>query len=72
MQATFYAWGPAFKKHLKIKSFPNVDVYPLMAEILGLPITHAIDGKLKDLRFILQPKAEKRSAEAIKRAKTLK
>ena len=44
MHATFYAWGPAFKEHLKIPSFPNVDVYPLITTILGLNYTEKIDG----------------------------
>lgn len=47
MQATFYAWGPAFKKGLKIKSFDNVQIYPLIAKILGLQINHPIDGNFK-------------------------
>lgn len=44
MHATFYAWGPAFKKNLKIASFQNVDVYNLVAEILQLKITEKVDG----------------------------
>jgi predicted AlkP superfamily pyrophosphatase or phosphodiesterase len=44
MHATFYAWGPAFKRHLKIASFPNVDVYNMIARILGLNITEKVDG----------------------------
>lgn len=47
MHATFYAWGPAFRKGVKISSFDNVDVYPLIAEILGLKYSHKIDGKDK-------------------------
>lgn len=44
VHATFIAWGPAFKPHTKITEFPNVDVYPLVTEILGLDITEKIDG----------------------------
>jgi len=44
MHATFYAWGPAFKKGLNISSFPNVDVYNLVSNILGLKITEKVDG----------------------------
>ena len=44
MHTVFYAWGPAFKQGVKVKSFENVDVYPLIAEILGLPYTFKIDG----------------------------
>jgi len=34
--ATFYAWGPAFKSHLKIAPFENVEVYDVMTQILGI------------------------------------
>jgi predicted AlkP superfamily pyrophosphatase or phosphodiesterase len=44
MQATFYAWGPAFKPHTKIPAFQNVDIYPLITSILGLTYTEKIDG----------------------------
>jgi hypothetical protein len=37
----FMAHGPAFKKGYKIKSFKNVDIYPLMCYVLGIePATH--------------------------------
>jgi predicted AlkP superfamily pyrophosphatase or phosphodiesterase len=54
MQATFYAWGPAFKKHVQIDAFENVHVYPLVAKILGLNITEKIDGELKVLQPVLK------------------
>jgi predicted AlkP superfamily pyrophosphatase or phosphodiesterase len=54
MHATFYAWGPSFKKQLKIESFENVHVYPLIAEILGLKISEKIDGSLKVLKPVLK------------------
>lgn len=44
MGATFYAWGPAFKTGLTIPPFENVNLYPLLAHILGLKITQPIDG----------------------------
>lgn len=44
MHATFYAWGPAFKQPLAISSFENIQVYPLITRILGLPYAHPIDG----------------------------
>lgn len=44
MHATFYAWGPAFKKGVKLPSVKNIHVYPLITEILGLKYTHKIDG----------------------------
>ena len=48
MGATFYAWGPAFRQQT-IPAFENVNVYPLIAHILGLTITEPIDGSLKVL-----------------------
>jgi len=44
MHATFYAWGPAFKTNTQIDSFPNVEIFPLVAEILGLKYTFKVDG----------------------------
>ena len=54
MQATFYAWGPAFKKNFKINNFENVNIYPLVAHILGLPYSFCIDGNLDVLKGILK------------------
>jgi predicted AlkP superfamily pyrophosphatase or phosphodiesterase len=56
MHATFYAWGPAFKQHLQIATFENVNVYPLIAHILGLTITGNIDGSLNVLKPVLTSK----------------
>ena len=47
MGATFYAWGPAFKPGTRIPAFPNVDVYPLVAHLLGLTVSEPIDGSFK-------------------------
>ena len=44
MHATFYAWGPAFKQHTTVAPFPNVDIYPVVTQILGLSNTEKIDG----------------------------
>lgn len=54
MHATFLAWGPAFKKQVKIPSFENINVYPLVANILGLSYQEPIDGKLEVLKPILK------------------
>jgi len=54
MHATFMAWGPAFKQQMHIPSFENVNVYPLIAEILGLKITAPIDGRKEVLQGILK------------------
>lgn len=54
MQAVFYAWGPEFKEHQTIGNFENVNVYPLIAKMLGLSITEKIDGKAEVLENILK------------------
>lgn len=36
MSASFFAWGPAFKSHMKIPPFKNVEVYDVMTKILGI------------------------------------
>jgi predicted AlkP superfamily pyrophosphatase or phosphodiesterase len=53
MGATFYAWGPAFRQ-TAIPAFENVNVYPLIAQILGLKISDPIDGSLKVLSGTLK------------------
>jgi len=52
MGALFIAHGPAFRQGLVVKPFPNVDVYSLMANILGLT-PRPNDGQLSDLAPIL-------------------
>jgi predicted AlkP superfamily pyrophosphatase or phosphodiesterase len=54
MGATFYAWGPAFRQGVTIPAFENVNVYPLIAHILGLRIDQPIDGSLKVLKGTLK------------------
>jgi len=54
MGASFYAWGPAIRPGLTIPAFENVNVYPLIAQILGLEITEKIDGNAKVLQPILR------------------
>lgn len=36
MRATFIAHGPAFPDGMVIDGFPNIDVYPLLAHLLGI------------------------------------
>jgi predicted AlkP superfamily pyrophosphatase or phosphodiesterase len=54
MHASFYAWGPAFKSNLKIRGFENINIYPLVANILQLKIPDPVDGDLKVLNPILK------------------
>lgn len=44
MHATFYAWGPAFKPHVQISSFRNVNIFPMITDILGLSYNFKVDG----------------------------
>ena len=52
MGALFIANGPAFRRGLTVKPFPNVDVYPLMTRILGLK-AEANDGDFAQIEPIL-------------------
>lgn len=54
MNAIFMAWGPAFKEETRIPTFENVNVYPLVARLLGLSITEPIDGQLEVLAPVLK------------------
>jgi hypothetical protein len=54
MKATFIAWGPAFKTKKHICPFDNIHVYPLIAQLLDLKISHEIDGNAKKLKKILK------------------
>ncbi len=60
MKAIFIAAGPDIKPGISIATFENVNVYPLIAKILGLDIgnlkTGPIDGNLGVLGGILQTK----------------
>jgi alkaline phosphatase D len=60
MKALFVAAGPDIKPGIALDPFENVDVYPLVAKILGLDITNLktgpIDGKLSVLGGILRTK----------------
>jgi len=53
MNAIFYAYGPAFKKGYSHHSINNVDVYPLMCNILGLrPAPN--DGDFMNVKDVLK------------------
>jgi predicted AlkP superfamily pyrophosphatase or phosphodiesterase len=54
MQGIFFANGPMVKKGMTILPFENIHVFPLLANILGLPIPDDIDGKLEILEPILK------------------
>lgn len=52
MKAIFFAAGPDIRSGVTLPSFENVDVYPLIARILGLRIG-AIDGQLAPVEGVL-------------------
>jgi predicted AlkP superfamily pyrophosphatase or phosphodiesterase len=54
MQAVFVAHGPAFRVGVKLPAFPNVDVYPLMAHLLGIP-AQPNDGNYDAVKGMLKP-----------------
>lgn len=54
MGAIFYANGPAFREGMEIEPFENIHIFPLICEILGIPIPKEIDGDLSVLAPILK------------------
>lgn len=54
MHGIFYANGPLIKEGLKIDRFENIHIYPLICQILGLPVPTEIDGKAAVLAPILR------------------
>lgn len=56
MRALFVAHGPAFRVGATVPEFPNVDVYPLMMHLLGLPAAKN-DGSYDAVKDMLKPAA---------------
>ncbi len=54
MHGILYAKGSLFKERTKIDSTENINIYPMIAEILGLEIRQHIDGDLSTLRKLLK------------------
>ena len=52
MGALFIANGPAFRRGLVVRPFPNVDVYPMMTRMLGLK-AEPNDGSFAEIKPIL-------------------
>ena len=57
MHATFLAMGPGLPKGETIGPIDAVDIYPLLMEILGLPVTTRMDGHPDRLVKLLAPRA---------------
>lgn len=58
MKAIFFAEGPDFNRNKRLRTFENVDVYALIAQILQLR-TPPTDSTLKPLEPALTRKARK-------------
>lgn len=54
MHGIFYANGPSIKSGMKINRFENIHIYPMICQILGLPIPEEIDGEAEVLAPILK------------------
>lgn len=53
MHAIFYAFGPSFKTHYQSGPIENIDVYPLMARLLGIRPAQ-VDGNLEKMNLLLK------------------
>ncbi len=55
MGAIFFATGDAFNKNVKVDPFENVDIFPLISEILELDYKNLeLDGNIDSLKHILK------------------
>ncbi|MEX1828639.1 ectonucleotide pyrophosphatase/phosphodiesterase [Luteibacter sp. CQ10] len=55
MRALFVAHGPDIARGVTVAPFPNVDVYPLLMHLLGIPALPN-DGHLDDVKGVLAPR----------------
>jgi predicted AlkP superfamily pyrophosphatase or phosphodiesterase len=62
MGALFVAEGPAFRQGVIHKTFDNVDVYPLMADLLGIR-PEKNDGRLREVSDMLRASFEQGAPE---------
>ncbi len=53
MNALFVANGPAFRAGTKVQPFTNVDIYPLLRDLIGLPAKPGVDGTDAPFRDVL-------------------
>ena len=49
MAATFIAAGPAFKQGMSIELVNNLDIYPVLAKVMGLTLMSKVDSDGKTL-----------------------
>lgn len=55
MSALFVANGPAFQAGKTVPAFDNVDIYPLLRDLIGLPPVNGKDGSDAVFRAVVQP-----------------
>lgn len=53
MHAIFYAYGPSFKRGYRHHSINNIDLYPLICELLKIE-PRQVDGKLENVRTMIK------------------
>ena len=63
MKAIFLLAGPGIPAGLTIPEIENVDVYPLITELLGLTPAAGIDGQAGKIRSLLNDDCRQKSAE---------
>lgn len=56
LNGIFFAEGPRIKSGVTISKLHNIDVYPFVAEILGLKVLPKVDGTLRPFRRVLKGK----------------
>lgn len=54
MRALFIANGPAFRAGVRVATFDNVAVAPLLRELIGLPAGQGLDGTITPLKSALK------------------
>ncbi len=54
MHGIFVASGPAFKERVKLPSFENVNLYPLVLTVLGLDQRVPVDGRIEATKAALR------------------
>lgn len=54
MQGIFFAAGPAFKENYHTGTLRNVDIFPLIVEIMGMTRAEHIDGDLERIGQVLR------------------
>lgn len=56
MAATLIAVGPAFKQGLSLEKVNNLDIYPVLAKVMGLKLLSKVDGDGKTLMPAIKQK----------------